>query len=445
MGRIFVCATYGGYEGSTADPETIGSSPNEAKEMVFLRDLIVPELRSRGFEVIAVPDSDHLRLSIDWINQRAKPGDIALGIHADAYAHSHTKGVSTFYIAKNGERKNHAQMVLLAFCSRVPDLPSYGAKADTSTGTGSLAFCRRLIIPSILMEIGFKVESEDRAKIQAYRREVALGIADGLVTWSRDAQMQASSSNHTIPVQLKVNEEPYLERGISINGNVYISIDLADRLGVNLALNPSIRRIRYRGVVYIKAIELRDLNISIVAEIGRTYNIKSQHVFSTDEFDRLIGVGHTNASHLKEFLSANHPEAQMLFPQLTEVYIEEARAEGINHDLAFAQMCLETRFLRFGGVIVPESNNFASLGDRQAEWAIFSTLRLGVRAHIQQLKAYANNDPLVQECVAPRFELVKRGIAPTMRQLNGRWSADPQYTIKVAAVLRRLYETAGIL
>jgi N-acetylmuramoyl-L-alanine amidase/Mannosyl-glycoprotein endo-beta-N-acetylglucosaminidase len=445
MGRIFVCATYGGYEGASADPEAIGSSPNEAREMVFLRDLIVPELRNRGFEVISVPDSDNLRLSIDWINQRARPGDIALGIHADAYAHSQTKGVSTFYIAKNSERKNHAQMLLLAFCSRVPDLPSYGAKPDTSTGTGSLAFCRRLIIPSLLMEIGFKVETEDRGQIQAYRREIALGIADGLVTWSRDAHMQAVSNNHTVPVHLKVNEEPYPERGIVINGNVYIPIDLADRLGVNLAFNNSIRRIRYRGVVYLKAIELRDLNISIVSEIGRTYNIKSQHVFSTDEFDRLMGVGHTSANHLSEFLAANNPDAATQFPNLAEVYIEEARAEGVNHDLAFAQMCLETRFLTFGGVILPEHNNFASLGDRLAEWATFPTLRLGVRAQIQQLKAYASTDLLVQECVAPRFELVKRGVAPTMRQLNGRWSADAQYTVKVAAVLRRLYETAGIL
>ncbi len=445
MGRIFVCATYGGYEGAAADPETIGSSPNEAKEMVFLRDLIVPELRNRGFEVVAVPDSDNLRLSIDWINQRARPGDIALGIHADAYAHSQTQGVSTFYIAKNSERKNHAQMLLLAFSSRVPELPSYGAKADTSTATGSLAFCRRLIIPSLLMEIGFKLETTDRTEIQAYRRKVSLGIADGLVTWSRDAQMQAASTNHTAPVHLKVNEEPYPERGMIINGNVYIPIDLADKLGVNLALNVNIRRIRYRGVVYVKAIELRDLNISIVSEIGRTYNIKSQHVFNTDEFDRLMGVGHTTATNLNEFLLANNSEALTQFPNISEVYIEEAKAEGVNHDLAFAQMCLETRFLNFGGVSLGEFNNFASLGDRQGEWANFPTLRLGVRAHIQQLKAYASMDLLLQECVAPRFELVKRGVAPTIRQLNGRWSADPQYPIKIGAVLRRLYETAGIL
>lgn len=444
MGRIFICAIYGGYEGAAADPEAIGSAPNEAKEMVFLRDSIVPELRNRSFEVIAVPDFDHPRLSIDWIDKRAKPGDIALGIHADAYAQSQTRGVGTFYIAKNGERKNHAQMLLLAFSSRVADLPSRGAKPDTVTGTGSLAFCRRLTIPSLLMEIGFKVDSDDREKIKAYWREIALGIADGLVTWSRDVQMQATSGNHTVPVHLKVNNEPYPEWGIAIDGNVYIPIDLADRLGVNLALNSQIRRIRYRGIVYIKAIELRDLNISISAEIGRIYNIRSQHAFNADDFDRIMCSGHTTAAQLNEFLLANNSEAIEKFPNLPEIYIEEAKAESINHDLAFAQMCLETRFLAFGGSILPEFNNFASLGDRQAEWAKFVNLRLGIRAHIQQLKAYASNDLLVQECVAPRFDLVKRGIAPTMRQLNGRWSADGQYTIKISAVLRRLYETAGL-
>lgn len=443
MGRIFICAIYGGYEGTSTDPEA-ASAPSEAKEMVFLRDLIVPELRNRGFEVVAVPDSENIRSSIDWIDRRAKPGDIALGIHADAYAQSQTRGVSTFYIAKNGERKNHAQMLLLAFCSRVANLPSHGAKPDTTTGTGSLAFCRRLTIPSVLMEVGFKIDSEDRSQIQAYRREIALGIADGLVTWSRDVQMQALGGEGPIPVQLKVNNEPYPERGIGINGNIYIPIDLADRLGANFALNPSIRRIRYRGIVYVKAIELRDLNISISIDMERIHNINSHHVFSAAEFDRIMGLGHTTAKHLNEFLTANNPQALSQFPDLAEIYIEEAISEGVNHDVAFAQMCLETRFLTFGGAIPASSNNFAGLGDRQVEWAKFGNLRQGIRAQIQQLKAYGSTDLLLQECVAPRFELVKRGIAPTIRQLNGRWSADVQYAIKISAVLRRLYETAGL-
>lgn len=444
MGRIFVCATYGGYEGTSVELDAIGKSPNEAQEMVLLRDQIVPELRSRGLEVIAVPDTDNLRQSIDWINQRARLGDIALGIHADAYAQSQTKGVSAFYIAKNSERKNHAQMILLAFCSRMTNLPNRGAKPDTATGTGSLAFCRRLIIPSLLMEIGYKLDTEDRATIQSYRRDMALAIADGLVPWSRDVQVQASSANQVSPVTLKVNDEPYPEKGLSINGNVYIPIDLADRLGVNMSLNPNIRRIRYRGVVYIKAIELRDLNISIAAEIGKVYNIRSQHPFTAEEFERIATLAHTTATNLNDFLAANHPEALTQFPDLAEIYIEEAKAEGINHDIAFAQMCLETRFLNFGGAISANDYNFANLGDLHTEWAKFPDLRTGVRAQIQQLKAYATIDPLVQERVAPRFEVVKRGAAPTIRQLNGRWSADSQYAIKLAAVMRQLYETAGI-
>jgi hypothetical protein len=444
MGRIFVCATYGGYEGTSVESDAIGKSPNEAQEMVLLRDRIVPELRTRGLEVIAVPDTDNLRQSIDWINQRARSGDVALGIHADAYAQSQTRGVSAFYIAKNSERKNHASMILLAFSSRMTDIPNRGAKPDTATGNGSLAFCRRVNIPSLLMEIGYKLDTEDREASQAYRRDMALAIADGLVPWSRDVQVQASSSNIISPVTLKVNDEPYPEKGISINGNVYVPIDLADRLGVNMSLNPNIRRIRYRGVVFIKAIDLRDLNISIAAEIGKVYNIRSQHPFSAEEFERIATPGHTTAENMNDFLVANHPEALTKFPNLAQIYIEEARAEGINHDLAFAQMCVETRFLHFGGPIAADDYNFASLGDLQAEWAKFPDLRTGIRAQIQQLKAYASIDPLVQECVAPRFEVVKRGVAPTIRQLNGRWSADNQYAVKLAAVMRQLYETAGI-
>jgi hypothetical protein len=49
MGRIFICAVYGGYEGASSDPEA-ASAPNEAKEMVFLRDTIVPELRNRALK-----------------------------------------------------------------------------------------------------------------------------------------------------------------------------------------------------------------------------------------------------------------------------------------------------------------------------------------------------------------------------------------------------------
>ena len=71
-------------------------------------------------------------------------------------------------------------------------------------------------------------------------------------------------------------------------------------------------------------------------------------------------------------------------------------------------MCIETGFLRFGGDIKPEQNNFAGLGaiGGGSEAASFESARIGVRAHIQHLKAYASLEPLVQEVVDPGFVLL---------------------------------------
>jgi hypothetical protein len=42
--------------------------------------------------------------------------------------------------------------------------------------------------------------------------------------------------------------------------------------------------------------------------------------------------------------------------------VQEAAAEGVNHDLAFCQMFLETNYLNFGGGAKPEQFNFADMG-----------------------------------------------------------------------------------
>jgi hypothetical protein len=70
---------------------------------------------------------------------------------------------------------------------------------------------------------------------------------------------------------------------------------------------------------------------------------------------------------------------------------------------------------------------------------------LGVRAQIQHLKAYASTEPILQDIVDPRFRFVTRGVAPLIAQLGGRWDADLQYGPRIMAILRRLYETAGLL
>jgi N-acetylmuramoyl-L-alanine amidase/Mannosyl-glycoprotein endo-beta-N-acetylglucosaminidase len=444
MGRIFIAATYGGIEIGEQEPNSALSAVTEAPEMLLLRDLAVAELRGRGFEVIAVPDFDRVQQSIDWINQRAHSGDVALGIHADAYAQSGINGVSIFYISKNGERKNHAQLVSMAFCGRLNDMPNLGVKPDSTSALGSLAFCRRIAIPSLLMEVGLPVAGRDRAAQQQYRREVALAIADALAAWNRDMQGGTSKAPDYLPIDLQINNEEYPEQGVLINGNVYIPIDLTDRLSVNLTNISTVRRVRYRGVVYVKLIELRDFHISVTPGMGRTFLIRSQLPVSLEVMERLMGNGQTSIEQLWAFLDANNANVSAEFAELPQLYVHECEIEGINHDLAFVQMCIETKFLHFGSSLPAHHNNFGGLGGNNTDWASFTSPQMGVRAHVQQLKAYGSIEDLRQPVVAPRFYTVRRGVAPQLRQLAARWSTDANYAPKLLATMRRMYEFVNL-
>ncbi len=100
---------------------------------------------------------------------------------------------------------------------------------------------------------------------------------------------------------------------------------------------------------------------------------------------------------------------------LCQIYIDEAAAEGVRADVAFAQAMKETGWLKYGGIVKIEQFNFAGLGaldgNGQGQCASFKTVQEGVRAQIQHLKAYGSKEPLKNACVDPRFDKVTRGSA----------------------------------
>jgi hypothetical protein len=164
---------------------------------------------------------------------------------------------------------------------------------------------------------------------------------------------------------------------------------------------------------------------------------------SVPEF--IMGKGIISPEAMSAFLLAVNSGADKEFVEnLAFFYLEESAVEGVNHDTAFAQMCLETGFLSFTGLVLPEQNNFCGLGaigpGQPGEW--FSDPRTGVRAHIQHLKAYATDTPLKQELVDPRYFLVSFGSSPAIRGLSGTWAADRLYADKIANILERLYNFA---
>jgi hypothetical protein len=127
--------------------------------------------------------------------------------------------------------------------------------------------------------------------------------------------------------------------------------------------------------------------------------------------------------------------------ELALVYVEESTDEGVNYDIAFCQMILETGYLNFKGSVKKYQNNFCGLGAvnayRQGEF--FPDVRTGVRAHIQHLKAYATTQSIVKPVVDGRMKFVKRGSAPTIYALKGKWASDVQYDKKIESILKKLY------
>lgn len=127
--------------------------------------------------------------------------------------------------------------------------------------------------------------------------------------------------------------------------------------------------------------------------------------------------------------------------EISRIYLEECLDEGVNHDIAFCQMILETGFLNYGGDVKKSQNNFCGLGATGggAAGEQFTDMRTGIRAHIQHLKAYASHEDINKESVDKRFRFVKRGSATTIYALQGKWATDPYYDKKIENLLERLF------
>lgn len=150
----------------------------------------------------------------------------------------------------------------------------------------------------------------------------------------------------------------------------------------------------------------------------------------------IMGESIATEAQLLAYLKANNPDALEEFSDLPRLCLEEGAAEGVRGDAAFCMECKETGFYRFKGDVQKGQNNFCGLGSTGGgnPGHSFETKRLGVRANMQHLKGYGSTEPLVNECVDPRFKYVARGVAPCFEDLAGRW-AVPGYDTKKYASL----------
>ena len=126
---------------------------------------------------------------------------------------------------------------------------------------------------------------------------------------------------------------------------------------------------------------------------------------------------------------------------------EEAEAEGVKAEVLYAQVMLETGWLKFGGQVKISQYNFGGLGatDGGASGASFKDIRTGLRAQTQHLKAYACTDALKKTCVDPRFKYVTRGSAKYVEYLgikenpNGKgWATAEKYGYHIVELIKKI-------
>jgi hypothetical protein len=123
-------------------------------------------------------------------------------------------------------------------------------------------------------------------------------------------------------------------------------------------------------------------------------------------------------------------------------YIMEAQKERINHDLAIAQMCEGTNFLRKRDLL--NANNYGDLKKIGSKSTNFQSLQLGIRAHIQQLKGYASlSDPVERLVDRVRFSGIgkNRGKCTTLDDLFPVWVTKDlnKYRNEINTILSEMY------
>ena len=172
---------------------------------------------------------------------------------------------------------------------------------------------------------------------------------------------------------------------------------------------------------------------------------------SLDSYTKIASKPVATAEQMIAYIkSKKHNVAQSVIDMIP-LYLSEGEIEGIAGDIAFAQSCLETGNFWFAGSNVSlDQNNFCGMGvtSGNKKGNSFETPQIGIRAQIQHLKAYANTDPLVNECVDPRFGYVKRGCAEYVEWLgmqenpSGKgWAAGAGYGSKILRILKNVRET----
>ena len=196
---------------------------------------------------------------------------------------------------------------------------------------------------------------------------------------------------------------------------------------------------------------LKKLGIADAQGIAAQYGLTKS---AQDEKYLIMGDSQTTVAQMASYFESKgyaYPAstyAQYGAPTIDDfcrILNEEAAAEGVRSEVVFCQAMLETGWLRFGGDVQADQCNFCGLGATGGgnpgnSFNTYGTdsVRMGLRAQVQHLKAYASVAALNNPKIDPRFNYVTRGCAPKVDDLGGKWAADTSYGSKIRSLMDAL-------
>ena len=155
------------------------------------------------------------------------------------------------------------------------------------------------------------------------------------------------------------------------------------------------------------------------------------------------GRGSVEKSNIVDYIrSKNSSVSARDVENLIDTYIREAQRENINYDIAIAQMCYATDYLK--NRELTNAFNYADFAPVNRVAIRYSSMNEGVRAHIQHLKGYASRER-PQGLVDKRYQILADerilGTAKTLDALYERWapSNSSGYGEKINKILEELY------
>ena len=134
-------------------------------------------------------------------------------------------------------------------------------------------------------------------------------------------------------------------------------------------------------------------NINISNEEGINPSSRGEKVTEKTSF---IGYCNVTVDELVNMFKKYNPNKVDKARRIAEYYIKYGKMFNIRADIAWAQMCHETNFLKYTGIAKEEWNNFCGLGVTGPPdvGERFATEELGVIAHLIHLAWYVYSDHL---------------------------------------------------